>query len=310
MATCTVTFATKSGSPHSITAPYGGDTNYNAAAGNTLSEGVNSGTATNTVTSSQNPTTVGTAVTYTATLTAGGSTPTGSVTFKDGGSTITSCGTSGVVTLTSGVATCTVSAGTAGSHLITAPYAGDGNYNTAAGNTLVETVNAPATQGLVIANGAGTKGQPDAGDTISVAFNSALNVSTLCAAWNGNNAGHSLGNLTVNFSKGTGGVHDAVTYVEATSSCATSNFGSVDLGISGGAFSGGHTLTFSNSTVAYAYNSSTGQSTLTVTLGTLTSGTASQNAASVTATWSESGIQSGSGAALSPATASETAEIF
>ena len=41
IATCTVTYASTAGSPHSITAPYSGDTNYNTAAGNTVSETVN-----------------------------------------------------------------------------------------------------------------------------------------------------------------------------------------------------------------------------------------------------------------------------
>ena len=83
-------------------------------------------------------------MTYTATVAGGGATPTGSVTFKDGGVAISTCGASGVVTLNgSGIATCTVTyASTAGSpHSITAPYSGDTNYNTAAGNTVSETVN-------------------------------------------------------------------------------------------------------------------------------------------------------------------------
>jgi len=139
VATCTVTYST-TGS-HTITAPYSGDSNYTAAAGNSVSETVNQGTATDTVTSSAAPTKVGQAVTYTATISGAGATPTGTVTFKDGGTPIASCGTAGAVTLSGGVATCTVTYSTTGSHTITAPYGGDSNYTAAASNSVSETVN-------------------------------------------------------------------------------------------------------------------------------------------------------------------------
>ncbi len=138
VATCTVTYATVGS--HTITAPYSGDSNYSSAAGNSLTETVGPGTATDTVTSSANPSNPNHAVTYTATVTGGGTTPTGTVTFKDGGVAIATCGTSGTVTLSSGVATCTVTYTTAGSHSITAAYSGDSNYTAAAGNTVSQSV--------------------------------------------------------------------------------------------------------------------------------------------------------------------------
>lgn len=110
---------------------------------------VTTGTATDVVTSSANPGAVGTAVTYTATVTGGSGTPTGSVTFKDGSSPISSCGTSGVVALnSSGIATCTVTYASAGSHTITAPYGGSASYGAAAGNALSETIAGTSTTAL------------------------------------------------------------------------------------------------------------------------------------------------------------------
>jgi hypothetical protein len=79
MAKCIVTYNSTSGSPHSVTAAYSGDSNYNAAGSNTVSEVVNKATATDTLSSSVNPTSFGTAVTYTATLSGAGLAPTGGV---------------------------------------------------------------------------------------------------------------------------------------------------------------------------------------------------------------------------------------
>ncbi len=138
VATCTATYSTVGS--HSITAAYSGDSNYSPTAGTTLSEPVNPGTAADTLTASVNPDPVGGQVTYSATVTGGGVMPTGSITFKDGGVAIGGCGASGVVSLSSGVATCTVTYSAVGSHSITAAYSGDGNYNPAAGSTLGESV--------------------------------------------------------------------------------------------------------------------------------------------------------------------------
>ena len=146
VATCTVTYTT-AGS-HSITAPYSGDANYNAAAGNTVSQTVNLRSATDTLTTSKNPVMTGSQVTYTATVTGSGPTPTGSVTFSDGGTAISSCGTSGTVTLSGGVATCKVTYSAIGSHTITAAYSGDANYGSAAGNTVTENVQTTSTTAL------------------------------------------------------------------------------------------------------------------------------------------------------------------
>ena len=56
IATCTVTYASTAGSPHSITGHTAGDADYDTAAVNTVSETVNKGAATDTLTSSFKPT--------------------------------------------------------------------------------------------------------------------------------------------------------------------------------------------------------------------------------------------------------------
>ena len=169
---------------------------------------------------------------------------------------------------------------------------------------------ATGTQSLVIANGTGTAGKPDSGDTITLTFGAALRVSTLCSAWSGDTSSHSLTNMTVTFTKNSGGTDSAAFAVPTASCTGGGTWGSLSLNthyVSGGT---GSTLVFGSSTVAYAYNSATGQSTLTVTLGTVSSGSATTVTSSATGTWSESGILNTSGSALVPTSASETAELF
>ena len=93
--------------------------------------------------SSLNPSVFGQSVTFTATVapTTGTGTPTGMVTFKDGTTTLST------VMLSGGMASLSTSALTAGSHPITATYAGDSNF---AGST------GPLTGGPQVVSPAGT----------------------------------------------------------------------------------------------------------------------------------------------------------
>ena len=118
---------------HTITADYGGDTNFDASSG--LLTGnpqvVNKADTTTSVTSSQNPSLFGQSLTFTATVASvapGAGTATGSVTFLDGGSPI------GTGILSGGVATFTTSALLVGNHTITTSYGGDGDFNGSTGS--------------------------------------------------------------------------------------------------------------------------------------------------------------------------------
>lgn len=89
--------------------------------------------------SSQNPLNAGQSVTFTAIVS--GTSPTGSVDFQDGAVTM-GCDTQ-TVDPTSGVATCTTSSLTAGSHSITATYGGDTNNQGSGSSTVTQIVYGP-----------------------------------------------------------------------------------------------------------------------------------------------------------------------
>jgi len=131
-ATCTIT-ATRAGS-YAVSDSYGGDGNYTTAGSSTDTVAVAKATPTNVVTNSAPPALGGT-VTFTATITGvAGITPTGTVTWHVSGSAgATSCGTT--TALSSGVATCKVTATRAGTYIVSDTYGGDGNYTTAGSNT-------------------------------------------------------------------------------------------------------------------------------------------------------------------------------
>jgi len=119
---------------HSITASYGGDTNFTASTSAILTQTVKPASST-AVASSLNPSTFGQAVTFTATVKpATSGTPTGTVTFKDGATTL------GTGALSGGKATLTSSALAAGSHSITAIYSGDTNFAGSTSPPLTQTV--------------------------------------------------------------------------------------------------------------------------------------------------------------------------
>jgi hypothetical protein len=135
----TITTSSLIGGPHSITAAYGGDSNYSSSTSTALTQTVSSLTASATaLLSSVNPAGSGQPVTFTATVSSNGSlrtTPTGSVTFNDGTTAL------GVGTLNgSGVATLTTSSLGVASHTITAAYGGDANYSASTSGPVIEVV--------------------------------------------------------------------------------------------------------------------------------------------------------------------------
>lgn len=121
---------------HAISAIYGGDTN-NTSVTFIGPQIVNPAVTTTVLVSSVNPSAPGQAVTFTATVTSGGITPAGTVSFNDGGAAI------GSATLAGGIATLTTSALTAGTHTITAVYAGNGTFKASTSAALLQAVNAP-----------------------------------------------------------------------------------------------------------------------------------------------------------------------
>jgi hypothetical protein len=129
----TLSVTTLTAGSHSITASYGGDSNYNTSTSSALTQTVNKANTTTTLTSSLNPSNYQTSVTFTATLSP--SAATGTVTFKDGATTL------GTGNLVSGKTTLSVTSLTAGTHTITASYPGDSNDNSSISGNLTQTVN-------------------------------------------------------------------------------------------------------------------------------------------------------------------------
>ena len=128
---------------NSITVTYSGNSTYAPGASNSMMVTINGAaktTTTTVLTASPNPATTSQAVTLTATVTATSGTATGTVAFFDGGTSLGSGTLSG-----SGVATVQVPSLTAGSHNLTAQYAGTSTFSASNSATVVETVNGPTT---------------------------------------------------------------------------------------------------------------------------------------------------------------------
>ena len=123
---------------YSITARYGGDSNYIADNSNTITQTVLYSTTT-TLSSSDNPSVYSESVTITATVAGTGQTPTGTITFLSNGLTV------GTAMLSSGTATFTASSLDAGSTFFTAVYGGDNNDVGSTSGWLEQTVNPAGT---------------------------------------------------------------------------------------------------------------------------------------------------------------------
>ena len=126
---------------HTLTAAYAGNTAYATSTSAPLTEVVNLAVTHMAVSSSANPSNSGAPLTLTANVFSNGGTPTGSIIFLDGGTAI---GTAAINS--QGVATLPVagSAWTAGTHTLTATYAGDVNDGSCAAAPVSEVVNLAA----------------------------------------------------------------------------------------------------------------------------------------------------------------------
>lgn len=134
----TVTTSTLIVGAHSITAAYGGDTNFTSSTSAAVVQSIDGAASTVLLNSSLNPATYGVTITLTATVTGSGGTPTGTVAFYDGASWLASS------TLSSGTASFTSAALPVGSHAITVKYSGDTSFASATSNTVTEVINAVA----------------------------------------------------------------------------------------------------------------------------------------------------------------------
>jgi len=120
---------------NSITAAYGGDSNFAGSTSNIVKQVVNKATTTTALTTSLNPSKVGQSVTFTASVTPEFSgTPTGNVSFYDGTTLLKT------VTLSGGAAKYTTKALAHGAHTITATYNGSTSFSGSSAS-LMQTVN-------------------------------------------------------------------------------------------------------------------------------------------------------------------------
>jgi len=133
----TLSTSSLSAGSHSITAVYGGDSNFATSTSPALTQSVGQTAATAALVSSLNPSTFGQSVTFTATVTGSGGTPTGTVTFLDGGTSL------GATALTGTAATLTTTSLAVGTHSITAVYGGDTNFAAVSSAALSQSVNIP-----------------------------------------------------------------------------------------------------------------------------------------------------------------------
>src|SRR5438132_950770 len=145
VATLTISSLSISGSPHSITASYPGNANFNLSTSSALLQTVNPATTTTSVGSSTNPSVFGQSVTFTATVSAtapGTGTPSGTVQFAIDGTNFGS-----PVTISGGSATSgATSSLSVGNHTITAAFTDtDNNYNNSTSGNFAQTVNQAST---------------------------------------------------------------------------------------------------------------------------------------------------------------------
>jgi hypothetical protein len=117
-----------------ITAIYGGDAGHAGSTSPIVKQVVNKTTSATSIVSSVNPSKVGQKVKFTATVTSPTATPTGKVAFMDGSTVL------GTGVLTRGNASYITSTLSAGSHNITAVYAGNANISGSTSPILVQTV--------------------------------------------------------------------------------------------------------------------------------------------------------------------------
>jgi Big-like domain-containing protein len=126
---------------HSITATYSGDAVFSGSTSNAVAQVVGKATTTLTLGGNPNPSALGQPVTFASSVTAAPAAgiPTGTVTFFDGGTAMAGCAN---VPVGSGLASCTYSGLSVGSHTITSTYSGDASFKPAVSPIFTQTVGA------------------------------------------------------------------------------------------------------------------------------------------------------------------------
>ena len=140
-----LTTSALTGGAHSITATYAGDTNNLPSASNLVSQVVQPAPSTTTLSSAPNPSTAGQSVTFTAVV-SGIAPLAGSVTFVVDGVAL-----GAPVPVNAGVAQLATSALTAGSHVVTADYGGDGNHTSSSSAPVTQVVGKAASSIVLVA---------------------------------------------------------------------------------------------------------------------------------------------------------------
>ena len=121
---------------HQIVAVYDGDRSFAPSQSQVLRQLIKRSPTFTTVVSSPEKPATGQVVTFTATVSSPSATPTGVIEFKDGKKTVAAVPLSAFLQ-----ATLSTPNLTAGTHMITAVYGGDGNFGPSQSNSLRQTIN-------------------------------------------------------------------------------------------------------------------------------------------------------------------------
>jgi RHS repeat-associated protein len=148
----TFSAAFTSAGAHSLSASYSGDANNVASSSAAVAQTVNISATTTTLTATPGTFVAGQAVSLSATIS--GASPGGTVTFKDGATVL------GTGTIAAGKATLNITLSTAGTHSLSASYAGDANNAASNSTALTQSVGvATSSTGLTISANPSTAGQ-------------------------------------------------------------------------------------------------------------------------------------------------------
>ncbi|HYX85317.1 MAG TPA: hypothetical protein VE777_10140 [Gaiellales bacterium] len=157
---------------------------------------------------------------------------------------------------------------------------------------------APQATDLSIANGTlATAHKPDTGDAVTITYSHQLSVATLCSTWTNDSLAQALTGATITYS--TSGGTGTLTVTGVTAACGgTFHLGQIT-GLPSAAITDGTSATWTNSTIAW--NPVTLQ--LTLTLGTLNSGSTTTVSTPSTATYApDSSIASHAGTPIDTTT--------